>query len=322
VALLGSSAPTTTRRQADFPATHGLHAVRGEYTEIQTLDFGNGQYRIESTTAVGGGGGGGRTLAVLVTTVKADPGLAATLNVAVEVPSQWSPRYCNTTVADPRTAGKRTDFRDRSDVGYNSHDPTAGKGPASIVVTSACSGYSPVRFRAATDLPSMQTTTDHVLPTSNDTGTSWTGAASSEGFALTLGVNKGDAVAFYAYDADADPHLSVAGVMTAVRAAEASLRASFATFGSKNETYAGMVTAISWNAIYTPYEGIFTPVFRGKCPLRLSAAVVGNNTNACVDTGSAMFLSPATRACVVVYVGSLFAASMPSSACAMARSAN
>jgi hypothetical protein len=33
----------------------------------------------------------------------------------------------------------------------------------------------------------------------------------------------------------------------------------------RNETVAGLVTAISWNVIYTPYEGIFTPVFRGRC---------------------------------------------------------
>jgi hypothetical protein len=291
--------PTTPRRQADFPATHGLHAIRGEYTEIQTLDFGDGQYRIESTTAVASGGGGGRTLAVLVTTVKADPGLAAKLQVAVEVPSQWAPRYCNTAVSDPHTAEKRTDLRNSFGVSSNPDDQTpGGKAPLSevpIVVTSACPGYSPVRFRAATDLPSLQLTTDNGLPTSKEdigtskenTGTSWTGAGSDEGFALTLGVNKGDAVAFYAYDAgagaDADPQLSVAGVMAAVRAAETALRSSFAAFGSMNETYGGMATAISWNAIYTPYEGIFTPVFRGKCPLCLSTAVFGTSKE---DTGT------------------------------------
>lgn len=31
-----------------------------------------------------------------------------------------------------------------------------------------------------------------------------------------------------------------------------------------NETRAGLLTAISWNVIYTPYEGIITPVFRGS----------------------------------------------------------
>ena len=53
-------------------------------------------------------------------------------------------------------------------------------------------------------------------------------------------------------------------MVTSVAAARSELLRQFARYGDHNETYAGMQTAISWNVIFTPYEGIFTPVFRGS----------------------------------------------------------
>jgi hypothetical protein len=37
---LGMQGPKCDR--SEFPATHGLHAVRGDYTEIASLDYANG----------------------------------------------------------------------------------------------------------------------------------------------------------------------------------------------------------------------------------------------------------------------------------------
>jgi hypothetical protein len=56
----------------------------------------------------------------------------------------------------------------------------------------------------------------------------------------------------------------VAEAVAAVVAARARLVSRYSKFGTHNETFAGMSTAIAWNVIYTPYEGIFTPVFRGS----------------------------------------------------------
>eukprot|EP00755_Sulcionema_specki_P000981 Sspe_Gene.25808::Locus_10470_Transcript_1_1_Confidence_1.000_Length_2535::g.25808::m.25808 len=48
-----------------------------------------------------------------------------------------------------------------------------------------------------------------------------------------------------------------------VRAARESVLDRFAKFKEENETYAGLVTAMAWNTIYTPYEGLVAPIFRG-----------------------------------------------------------
>ena len=37
---LGEQGPKCDR--SAFPATHGLHAIRGDYTEIASLDYANG----------------------------------------------------------------------------------------------------------------------------------------------------------------------------------------------------------------------------------------------------------------------------------------
>ena len=57
---------------------------------------------------------------------------------------------------------------------------------------------------------------------------------------------------------------SHAAIQRIVAAARRTLLASFAKYGKRNEVFAGMQTSISWNVIYTPYEGIITPVFRGS----------------------------------------------------------
>jgi len=53
-------------------------------------------------------------------------------------------------------------------------------------------------------------------------------------------------------DPEAAPSKSSAEIGAIVGAARAELLKSFAQYGVRNETFAGMQTSISWNVIYTP----------------------------------------------------------------------
>lgn len=90
-----------TPEGGDFPATHGLHAVRGQYTEISTLDYAGGVFRVESGTTEDPHDGG--TYAMLVTTLK--PAAAgSTLRLTAEVPAAWSPKVCSVSRVPPSPA--------------------------------------------------------------------------------------------------------------------------------------------------------------------------------------------------------------------------
>lgn len=73
-------------------------------------------------------------------------------------------------------------------------------------------------------------------------------------FALPLGTGP---VGFYT-GAGAPP--SVAAAQAAIAAAAAATRASEARFGELESLYQGMNSALAWNTVYTPYEGVITPV--------------------------------------------------------------
>jgi len=81
------------------------------------------------------------------------------------------------------------------------------------------------------------------------------------GFSIQLPIKSGATVAVFIGNGTAPTTMTIAQAMSDARA---KLVSRFAKFGVHNETYAGMQIAISWNTVYTPYEGIFTPVFRGS----------------------------------------------------------
>lgn len=231
LADLGMQGPKCDRAQ--FPCTHGLHAQRGEYTEISSLDFAGASYQVQSATTATG------DLALLITLLTASSttpaqGSRAYVNASMGVPLPWAPRVCAVT-------------------------------PGSKVAVASCPGLQNVSL-----VPGQ--------------GTAHSPTAA--GFSILLPAEVGGSVSLMAVvaassarahelngqpaPAPADPAtpatLTTNDVTALVHAARQNLTDEFARSGrgsTHNETYAGMLTAISWNVIYTPYEGIFTPVFRG-----------------------------------------------------------
>jgi hypothetical protein len=236
VSMLGNDGPKCDR--ALFPVTHGLHDQRGEYTELALVDVGGAQYRIESATAPGSG-----ALQILVTRVTAAAAGGDVLTITADVPAAWKPRHCAVRGANTSSAA----------------------GAAVPAVYAECPGLDAVRL----------------LPSSDTAATSGSGAS----LQVHLPTRAGEQVGFTA-GAPADAAASLAGIAAVVAArrevllqrinayAGASARATKAGTSAggraaadatqRNETVAGLLTAISWNVIYTPYEGIVTPVFRGS----------------------------------------------------------
>eukprot|EP01063_Lacrimia_lanifica_P006841 TRINITY_DN14313_c0_g1_i1.p1 TRINITY_DN14313_c0_g1~~TRINITY_DN14313_c0_g1_i1.p1 ORF type:complete len:660 (+),score=213.63 TRINITY_DN14313_c0_g1_i1:174-1982(+) len=200
---LGAAGPSCDR--GVFPATHGLHARRGEYTEIASVDFNGGQYRVESATVNG-------EVWAVVTTLGA-PASPSVLNVTVGVPATWVPRQCVVT----------TDAAQKA-------------------VRSACPGFPVRTFHAA----------------------GAEGAVSGSGLVIPLAADVGGVAALYSYNEAAGGAMPTAAeVAAAVAEARAALLKTYAASGGHNETHAGVAAGIAWNVIYTPLEGIVTPVFRG-----------------------------------------------------------
>lgn len=201
LAGLGAEGPSCDR--GAFPATHGLHDVRGEYTEIESLDFAGASYKIESATTAAG------ELLVLVTRLTSE-GSPAELHLDASVPATWKPRRCAVQGGD-------------------------------AVLRAECHGLPAVSLQAAAGTEVQATST---------------------GFAVSLPAKAGAVVAFATGEGAEAP--STQAVVAAVAAARAKLVQRIEAFGEHNETFAGMVTAISWNVVYTPLEGIITPIFRGS----------------------------------------------------------
>lgn len=227
LSMLGNGGPSCDRSK--FPVTHGLHAQRGQYTELQTLDFDGVRYRVQSATmpppptAAGGSGVADDDVVLLITNAGGNATAAGDaaevmrqhqLVVRLAVPDPWRPRVCaiNSSV-DNRTAH------------------------------AACPGLAAVQVQAASDVQSRGGT---------EPGT----------FVVDLPRQQGESVAALSGRQTAMTTLAIAGQIAKARSE--LLNDRFAAYGSHNETFAGMQTAISWNVVYTPYEGIVTPVFRGS----------------------------------------------------------
>ena len=210
-----------------FPATHGLHDVRGEYTEIETLDFAGSTFRVESASVpatlvpgcgvAGGNSSASSVLLLKITTLRRNHSDAVTLRVRGSVPNAWIPRECNVSVDSAGT------------------------------LTGLCPGFRQVTLR-----PSP--------------GDSTKAKPDNSSIVVTLPVAFGDFVTFHTCPVSSQEPTTTVAVAQAIGAARERLRSRFATaYGpSKNETFAGMATAIGWNVIYVPLEGIITPVFRGS----------------------------------------------------------
>jgi hypothetical protein len=250
VSMLGNNGPKCDR--ALFPATHGLHDRRGEYTEIESVDLAQSQYRVETATDQIDEG----RLQIIVTCLKGKNttvGAADVLTITAGVPDAWKPRRCNV------------------------HSSTA------IVATAAPAAAASV----VADCPGLPDVT--LMPSTDSSGVEEVNGieATATGFTVPLPSAVGATVAFTAVLAGGGggppAPSSTAAIRAIVSARRAALMARFAAYASasvatstsnhssgpaphanRNETVAGLVTAISWNVIYTPYEGIFTPVFRGS----------------------------------------------------------
>lgn len=217
--MLGNSGPSCDRTK--FPVTHGLHAQRGTYTELQSVDFDGAQYRVQTAAATASDPSLPGDLAILVTTLagagndqgSGPRGARHNLVVRVHVPDPWKPRMCTTTLAESNTTA-----------------------------LAQCPGLPQVHVRAAQDVPVSSTGADNA-------------------FSIALPTARQAEVALVA---GRDRTATVASVSQVVVEARARLQSTHAAYGVHNQTFAGMQTAISWNVIYTPYEGIVTPVFRGS----------------------------------------------------------
>jgi hypothetical protein len=244
VALRDGGAASVSRLCADgpscdpakFPAKHGLHAVRGEYTEIESVNVSVGgtagaSFKVE--TAAVGPDPATAELRVLITTLSLGDNngsgaaaLAPNASITLGVPSAFLPLACNTSWS-------------------------AGAGDVGGVLVADCPGLSSVRLSPASDGPAFSAPSDNAVE-------------------LALAPQVGGTVSFVATVVPSSTMTTAeaptqAEIAQSVAAARAALVASFlAAGGAQNETVAGMTAAISWNVIWTPYEGIFTPVFRGS----------------------------------------------------------
>jgi len=118
-----------------------------------------------------------------------------------------------------------------------------------------CSGAADAaRSRLVGACPGFEDTP--LWPSVEDAGGAAWGAAT---LSLQVPPATGAAVA---YSTGAAP-ASRAAVAAVVAAARAALVAEYAAYGDDNETAAGLAVAVSWNSVYAPHEGVYTPVFRG-----------------------------------------------------------
>lgn len=213
VSNLGAQGPSCNPEK--FPGKHGLHAVRGEYTEVERVTVGGASFKVESAT-------NGIDLLLLITTLAVSTADDAPyVVVKLGVPESFKPRVCHATTSTEHTLSANCP-------GF----------PAVHVMPTVAQGV-----RVSDDSAFLQ------LPLALVPG----------GQASLVAGGRASLVAFLRMHVA--PHVAV---VAAVATARDKLLTSFAKYGKHNETYAGMQTAISWNAIYTPYEGIFTPVFRGS----------------------------------------------------------
>eukprot|EP00039_Didymoeca_costata_P014975 m.247703 g.247703 ORF g.247703 m.247703 type:complete len:963 (+) comp16129_c0_seq2:125-3013(+) len=215
ISNLGNNGPKCNRN--DFPATHGLHDTRGEYTEIITLDFNGGQFHIETATDPNDE----TSLVMLITTLSPCTNSDAMLTLNVDVPPDWLPRICS-------TSGSTTMSE-------------ASNGP---IVIADCPGYESIQFSV------VSSTTKPLLTKSS--------------IQIPLGTVKANDKIIMTAGTTLITNPSTAMSIVSQRRAALQTKIANNKYGVYNETYAGLMTAISWNVIYTPYEGIFTPVFRGS----------------------------------------------------------
>jgi hypothetical protein len=213
-----------------FPAKHGLHATRGEYTELETVSLGDGtEFRVETAASENSGS---EDLNILITTL-ALPNRTGTNGteavaalhavIALGVPEPYEPRVCTVTAG-----GNRELWGD-------------------------CPGLSRVRVSAAAGTVSTATSNSTLqVALSTQVGGQVAVQASALGDSREGGGGRRDEMIASHIDPEAAPSKSSAEIGAVVGAARAELLKSFAQYGVRNETFAGMQTSISWNVIYTP----------------------------------------------------------------------
>jgi hypothetical protein len=179
-------------------------------------------------------------------------GATPTATISLGVPAAFRPRTCTTSAV-------------------NATMPMTTTAAAAATLLAACPGLASVQLSPVADGPAFTPGPEDSaveIALSAEVG----GTVSFVATVLPLSSAAGPAAAAAAPPPPPPP--SHAEVVASVAAARAALVAKFDAFGSQNDTFAGLTTAISWNVIWTPYEGIFTPVFRGS-PWSVSERVGG-----------------------------------------------
>ena len=186
-------------------------------------------FKVESGTV---GDDGTYAIQVMALVPTASPGV---LRVSAEVPAAWQPRVCNVSIGAAATTGG-----------------------------SLTSGHlaAPTLLAECPGLPTIGVSSDNGvvrgLTIGDATGGRGHGAASvsedpsTPQFEIQLPTVVGGRVTVYAYIGRPDPKVTTAYATKAIATRRSELVNSFSRFGSKNDTYAGVSTAIAWNVIYTP----------------------------------------------------------------------
>ena len=218
-----------------FPATHGLHDQRGEYTEIETLDFDGNQYRIESATHPNN-----TFINFILITRLFQPSTnneTITISLNADVPSIWAPRVCDIATIASNDTG-------------------------SSYLTAHCPGLDAIQVESVT----ARTATNTTATTTGSTGLdiSFASTVSSVAFVARTFATTTNPAKLTPY--------TLAEIQTIVATRRLSLQQRFKAMIHQvqnnntisNETAAGLVTSMGWNVIYTVQEGIIAPVFRGS----------------------------------------------------------
>jgi putative isomerase len=119
---------------------------------------------------------------------------------------------------------------------------TVAMGADKVSATATVPGFAPVTVRAVGAAP---------VPFSN-----------GGDVYLALPLGDGAVVGYYATGSAAPPP-PVAAMQAAIAAARAVVQASFARYGELADIYEAMASILAWNTMFTPIEGVVTPVSRG-----------------------------------------------------------
>ena len=190
----------------NFTVRHGIKDLYGRYSDIEHVYVNKNESIVQVESATFGTYG----LIIRLTPLKLWEGSSIPVQLAMHVPEDYQPRYCQ-----------------------------SGKKDLSLL--AMCAGLEDIHVHPVGSFVDNNTRQDSLL--------------------LQSILANNQSVFFVATSQHEPLPSDIDATMIVDRARKALLN----EFGNEHtELRAGLVAAIAWNKIYTPYEGIITPILRGR----------------------------------------------------------